>query len=193
MQSPQHNFGPSPDMSSTSTQPGISYAFNQPDTALTYTPSATPAPTLSRNPTPVSSPAPLWPPQDTTGFSASIDNEIRRRGMDRSTKLAAFPVRQSLYHIGVIILGNTICIVLIVICLYAASHQDGITAWEKRAFNFSVILLTAILSLGTGNFVDELGLLSRGKVLATNAHTELSVQTPYLSPQLFTPCSIFYI
>lgn len=180
MQSPQHNYAPPPEMSSTFAQSDMSYPFTQPGMSATYTPSSIPASTFSPVPTPTSSPTPLWHPRDMVGFSPPTEDEIRRRGMDRSTKLVAFPIKQSLSHIGAIVLGNTICVILIVVCLYTASERESISVWEKRAFNFSVILLTAILSLGIGNFVDELGLLSRGKVLATNAHSELSVQTPYL-------------
>ena len=185
MQSSQHSIAPPPDMSSNPTQPGMFFASStQPDTAPTPTPTpgSIPAVTFSRTPTPTSSPSPLWPPQDIVEFTPPVDVEIRRRGMGRSTKLAVFPIKQSLYHIGAIVFGNTLCIVFVIVCLYTASQHDSISAWEKRGFNFSLILFTAILSLGIGNFVDELGLLSRGKVLATNAHTELSVQTPHLSP-----------
>ena len=91
-------------------------------------------------------------------------------------KVLRFPVKQSSFHIGAIILGNTFSLALIIICLHGTAQQESMNQWEKRAFNFAIILLSAILSLGIGYLLDQLGLLARGQVLASNPHTELSVR-----------------
>jgi len=95
-------------------------------------------------------------------------------------KVLRFPVKQSAFHIGAIILGNTITMALIVICLYRATREESMNQWEKRVFNFAIIMLSAVLSLGIGYFFDQLGLFSRGQVLASTPHTELSVRWPHL-------------
>jgi len=91
-------------------------------------------------------------------------------------KVLRFPVKQSAFHIGAIILGNTFSLALIIICLHGTAQQESMNQWEKRAFNFAIIMLSAILSLGIGYLLDQLGLLARGQVLASNPHTELSVR-----------------
>lgn len=96
-------------------------------------------------------------------------------GPTPSALLPKFPIKRALSHILILILGNTIILLLIIISLYATARKESIDQWGKRAFNFAVILLSAILSWGIGNLLDQLGLLARGGVLAANAHTEISV------------------
>ncbi|KAF8417393.1 hypothetical protein EV426DRAFT_623297 [Tirmania nivea] len=100
-------------------------------------------------------------------------NEIPQPG--DCAKVLRFPVKQSAFHIGAVILGNTFVIAMIMICLHGAAQKEGLSEWEKRAFNFAIIMLSAILSLGIGYLLDQLGLLARGQVLASNPHTELSI------------------
>lgn len=96
--------------------------------------------------------------------------------MPKAVLLLRFPVKQSTIHIGSIVLGNVCTMGLIVLCLYVTARENSMSEWEKRVFNFTLLLLSAILTLGIGHLLDRLGLLARGQMLASNAHTELSIR-----------------
>ena len=128
-------------------------------------------PTLARDP----------PSAKSVQQSVAVDAKNTHDGNPQPrdyAKVLRFPVKQSVIHISAIIVVNTLSIALIIICLHGATWKQSMNEWGKRAFNFVIILLSAILSLGIGYLLDQLGLLARGQVLVSNPHTELSVHGP---------------
>lgn len=126
-------------------------------------------PTLARDP-----PATKLVQQSMVMDPKDVQDENTQPG--NYAKVLRFPVKESAFHIGAIILGNTFSLALIIICLHGTAQKESMNQWEKRAFNFAIIMLSAILSLGIGYLLDQLGLLARGQVLASNPHTELSIR-----------------
>ena len=94
--------------------------------------------------------------------------------------LLRFPVKESLFHVGKFVLGNTLVIGTISLCLWGTSWKEDLTEWGKRCFNVGIMMLSAILSFGIGYLLDQLGILARGQLLASNAHTPLSVKITLL-------------
>jgi len=72
--------------------------------------------------------------------------------------------------------------------------MDNLTQWEKLSFNTMILLLSAILGVGIGFLLDQIGLLARGTILQSKSYSvkEVCTSVPVTVPHIYvgTPIDI---
>ena len=100
---------------------------------------------------------------------------------DLAPTYRAISTTRSAILLGAIIAGNCLCSGFIALCLWGFSTINHLSPWQKRAFNALSLLLSGVLGFGIGFLLDRIGLLARGTLLQSKAHSVKEVRILYHS------------